>query len=146
MTIRLRRSRADDADHVIAVWIAAVDATHHFLTAEDRIAIEAEVRDFLPSASLWLAVDQDDRPRAFMLLRDAHMDALFVDPASAGRGVGRLLVEHALTEHPTLTADVNAQNEGAIGFYRRMGFVEIGRSALDDSGRPYPLIHLARRQ
>ena len=61
----------------------------------------------------------------------AHMDALFVDPAAHGQGVGRSLVEHAIARHGAITTDVNAQNPGALGFYRAMGFVETGRSALE---------------
>jgi putative acetyltransferase len=30
-----------------------------------------------------------------------------------------------------------------VGFYERLGFKRIGRSPLDDAGRPYPLLHLA---
>ncbi|WP_093316061.1 acetyltransferase [Sphingomonas jatrophae] len=140
--MRLRRSRAADGARILAIWRDAVDATHDFLSGADRIAIEAEVRDFLPAAPLWLAVDAADRPLGFMLLDHAHMEALFIDPAHRGHGIGRLLVAHALALHPGLTTDVNEQNEQALGFYLRLGFVPVGRSATDGQGRPYPLIHL----
>jgi putative acetyltransferase len=39
---------------------------------------------------------------------------------------------------------VNEQNEGACAFYRKLGFRQVGRSELDDSGRPFPILHLAR--
>ena len=38
--------------------------------------------------------------------------------------------------------DVNEQNEQAVGFYLRLGFVVISRSACDDTGRSYPILHL----
>ncbi|WP_374755463.1 hypothetical protein [Runella slithyformis] len=38
--------------------------------------------------------------------------------------------------------DVNEQNPQALGFYERMGFAVISRSALDGLGKPYPLLHL----
>ncbi len=104
--------------------------------------IEKQVRDFLPSAPLWLSVDAFDRATAFMFLHKGHMEALFVDPASRGTGVGRKLVRHALTLHPSLTTDVNAQNAQAVGFYEAMGFHVTGRSETDDRGRPYPLLHM----
>ncbi|WP_433851782.1 acetyltransferase [Stenotrophomonas nitritireducens] len=138
----LRPSRPHDGARVIDIWRRAVDATHHFLAAADRQAIEAEVRGFLPDAPLLLAVDADDVPLAFMLVVDGHMEALFVDPAHHGRGLGRRLVEQALRTHPRLGTDVNAQNPQAMAFYTRMGFVETGRSPLDGQGRPYPLVHL----
>jgi putative acetyltransferase len=119
-----------------------VDATHDFLTPEDRRDIETEVAAFLPGALLDLAVDETDRAIGFMLLDGGHMEALFVDPDFRGSGIGRTLVEDAVKRHPGLATDVNEQNLQAIGFYERLGFERCGRSAIDGDGRPYPLIHL----
>jgi ribosomal protein S18 acetylase RimI-like enzyme len=43
------------------------------------------------------------------------------------------------------SVDVN-ENEGndqAIGFYRHLGFRQIGRSPVDPAGNPFPILHLA---
>lgn len=140
--IRIRQSSPADGERAVQIWRDAVDATHDFLTTEDRAAIEAEVQSFLPAAPLWLAVDTDDRPVGFMLLDGSSMEALFIDPAHRGAGAGRALVAHALEYQPTLTTEVNEQNEQAVGFYERLGFVAVGRSELDGQGRAYPLIYL----
>lgn len=144
--ITLRASRPEDDDRVVEIWCAAVDATHDFLGPDDRVAIEALVRDFLPGTAMVLAVDAADRAIAFMLVDQGHMEALFVDPAHRGTGVGTALVRQALALNPGMTTDVNEQNAQAIGFYERMGFVAVGRSPLDGQGRPYPLIHLVHRE
>jgi putative acetyltransferase len=141
--IAIRRSTFGDGRRVVQIWRDAVDATHDFLLPEDRAALDALVTEFLPSASSWLAVDGTDRPIGFMLLEHSHMEALFVDPAVRGTGVGAALVRHGIALHPRMTTDVNEQNAQAIGFYERMGFRRTGRSPLDGQGRPYPLIHLA---
>lgn len=138
----IRPARAADGARLLDIWREAVDATHDFLEPEDRTAIEAEVAAFLPQSPAWLATDPDDRAIGFMLIGGTHMDALFIDPAWRGRGVGRRLVDHALSLHPTLTTDVNEQNAQAIGFYEAMRFARTGRSEQDGQGRPYPLIHL----
>ena len=143
--VDIRPSTPADAARVVEIWNRAVDATHDFLTPQDRAAIGAEVEGFLPAAPLVLAVDADDRPLGFMLVDGAHMEALFIDPDSRGQGVGRALVAYALASQPELTTDVNEQNAQAVGFYERMGFAATGRSDLDGQGRPYPLIHLRRR-
>ena len=49
-----------------------------------------------------------------------------------------------MTLHPVLTVNVNEQNASGAGFYQRLGFEVIGRSPVDDAGRPYPLLHLRR--
>lgn len=138
----IRPARTADGARLLDIWRKAVDATHDFLTPSDRDAIEAEVAAFLPQAPAWLATDPDDRAIGFMLIDGTHMEALFIDPAWRGQGIGRRLVDHALSLHPTLTTDVNEQNAQAIGFYEAMRFARTGRSPKDSQGRPYPLIHL----
>ena len=140
--IKLRPSRPEDGQRVVEIWRAAVDATHDFLSAEDKAAIHVEVRGFLPSAPLMLAVDDRDRPLGFMLIDNGHMQALFIDPEHRGAGIGAILIDYALAVHPVLTTDVNEQNQQAVGFYEHMGFERAGWSATDGQGRPYPLIHL----
>ena len=140
--ITIRHSRPNEGERAIQIWRRAVDATHDFLSREDRQAIDAMVCDFLPKVPLWFAVDADDEPLAFMFIDGGHMEALFVDPACRGTGVGSALVRHGLSMHPGMTTDVNEQNGQAVGFYEHMGFRRTGRSERDGQGRPYPLIHL----
>jgi len=140
--LEFRTSSPQDGGRILEIWRAAVDATHHFLSQEDRAAIEKELAVLLPQMRLTLAVDPLDGPVGFMLLQQGHMEALFVDPRHHGHGVGKALVGFALRRHPDLTTDVNEQNGQAVGFYERIGFVRTGRSAVDGQGRRYPLIHL----
>ncbi|MDA8516513.1 acetyltransferase [Citrobacter sp. Igbk 16] len=142
MALTIRRSRRDEGEKLVSIWCRSVDATHHFLSPDYRIELEELVRSFLPEAPLWVAVTEKDEPVAFMLLTEQHIDALFVDPDMRGSGVGKLLIEHALSLAATLTTDVNEQNDQAVGFYKKMGFKVTGRTEVDDLGRPYPLLKL----
>jgi putative acetyltransferase len=129
---------------VLDIWRGEVDATHHFLTASDRRNIEVEVIAILLQVRFWLAVDDGDCALGFMLLNGDHMEALFIHPLHRGSGIGRALIQHALTFYPTITTDVNEQNPQAIGFYLHLGFQRIGYSIRDQQGRPYSLIHLRK--
>ena len=140
----IRPSRPDEVDRLVEIWRRAVDATHHFLTAEDRLAIEAEVRAFFPAAEFVVACDAHDEPVGFMLMDGAHLEALFIDPDHHGEGLGKALLQSAIDRHETITTDVNEANSQALGFYKRMGFQATGRSDLDGQARPYPLLHLSR--
>ncbi|MGJ4858312.1 acetyltransferase [Labrys sp. KB_33_2] len=142
--ITLRSSRPADVPSLLEIWRGSVRATHDFLLPGDFEAIEKLVaNDYLPSAPLHVAADGDGRPLAFMGLSVRHIDSLFIDPERRGQGIGTLLVRHAREQgEGPLTVDVNEQNTQAVGFYRHLGFVETGRSALDGDGRPYPLMHM----
>jgi putative acetyltransferase len=52
------------------------------------------------------------------------------------------LLAHARGLKGTLRVDVNEQNQSAVEFYRASGFTVVGRSPLDDGGRPFPLLHM----
>jgi putative acetyltransferase len=131
---------------LLEVWRRAVDATHDFLAAGDRAAIDRIVaEEYLPTADLLIAVDTRDRPVAFLGGSGREIDSLFVDPAVHGEGVGTLLLEEfARGGEGKLTVEVNEQNAGARRFYEGKGFRVTGRSALDREGRPYPLLVLSR--
>ena len=139
----VRAGLAGDGARALAIWRAAVDATHGFLSAQDRVEIDAIVAGFLPAVPLWLAVDDDDMPLGFMVFDCQRIEALFVDPACHGRGIGSRLIAHALrlSDGPVLV-DANEQADNALPFYLARGFTVIGRSPRDSDGRPYPIIHL----
>lgn len=141
--LKIRMSRPDEGDQVVAIWKSSVDATHDFLTPNDRIEIEKEVVGFFSETPVWVAVNADDQALGFMFLHDGHMEALFIDAAARGLGVGKALLLHALNIYPNLTIDVNEQNQQAVGFYQHMGFQVTGHSRVDSQGRAYPLLHLS---
>lgn len=140
--LEIRMSRPSESEQIIAIWRSAVDATHDFLQAEDRAEIEKEVIGFFSETPVWVAVNAEDQPLGFSFLHEGHMEALFIDAAKRGQGVGKALVQHALSLYPNLSIDVNEQNQQALGFYQHMGFQVVGRSELDGRGRAYPLLHL----
>lgn len=142
---QVRNSQGDDIPVLVDIWRRSVLATHHFLSDEHFREIEEIVAvRYLPHAPLWVASDDAGRPAGFMGLTDNNVDSLFIDPDVRGQGIGKLLIAHAHALHGALTVDVNEQNEQAVGFYRKMGFSDTGRSAVDGDGRPYPLLHMSR--
>ncbi len=127
------------------LWQRAVEATHQFVSAEDRARIADLVQDrYLPTAPLTVACGADGTPLAFIGMTGNSIDSLFVDPDQHGRGIGRALVDIAKGRYPAgVTVEVNEQNEAAAGFYRHLGFGVTGRSSADGQGKPYPLLTMA---
>ena len=137
----VRRGTAADVPRAYEIWRDAVDATHGFLTPEDRLEIDAMVEAWLPTRELWM-IDDGARPVGFLVMDGEMIDALFVDPAVHGRGFGTALLEHALALAPAAVVDASEQASNALPFYLARGFVVTGRSETDPQGRPYPLVHL----
>ena len=141
----VRPSTADDLPRLLEIWRAAVDATHRFLSDEHRAELDAIVGEqFLPSAGIWVAAGEDDRPVGWLVMDGQMIEALFVDPDAHGRGIGTRLIEHAATLSPTLRVEANEQASNALPFYLARGFRIVGRTERDHDGRPYPLVQLAR--
>ena len=128
---------------LLPVWRAAVEATHHFLSVKDIDFYKEVVIRFLPELGVWVfSQPPGTTVQGFMGLNNNKVEMLFVDPAFHGRGVGSALLEFARRLYGPLSVDVNQQNQGAHAFYLKMGFQELGRSDLDGSGRPFPIIHM----
>jgi putative acetyltransferase len=140
----LREGRSDDFPALVGVWRSAVDASHHFLADDDRNSIENLLASHhLPAVRLTVA-ELDGEPIAFAGTKDSTLEMLFVHDAFRGRGVGSMLIDHVVREEGIIDVDVNEQNSAAVSFYASRGFTVVGRSALDEAGRPYPLVHMSR--
>ncbi|QDS35156.1 acetyltransferase [Brevibacillus brevis] len=131
-------------DELVDIWYRAVCRTHHFLTQEDIEFYKNMVKnEALSAVEVWMEINEKKEPVGFIGLDGTKIEMLFVDPEYHGKGIGSRLLEHAERKYgPHLKVDVNEQNEGAHAFYKRYGFVQTGRSELDGSGRPFPLLHL----
>lgn len=142
--MQIRRATPDDREVLFDVWLKSVRATHTFVAETDIQSFIPIVRDYLASSEteFWVSCDASGAVMGFMGMVGPRMESLFLAPEFHRRGGGRRLVEHARADRGELTVDVNEQNTGAVGFYKACGFVVEGRSELDDTGRPYPLLHM----
>ncbi|MEK5643808.1 GNAT family N-acetyltransferase [Paenibacillus rhizosphaerae] len=134
----------EDHDYLVELWYRAVRETHAFLTEAD-IAFYRRIVDeqALKHVEVWVEKDDSGVPLGFIGLDGSMVEMLFVDPDRHGQGIGTRLLRYAeQLKGSRLRVDVNEQNDGAYAFYQRYGFVRTGRSELDGSGRPFPLLHL----
>ena len=134
---------AEDFPRVVDVWEASVRATHHFVSEADIQFFKPLVRDALPHMAERACVCAEAGQIAgFIAVAKRKVEMLFMHPAWRSQGGGGRLLRYAVRTFGATTLDVNEQNEQAIGFYLRQGFEIVGRSALDGTGKPYPLLHL----
>ncbi|KVD74089.1 GNAT family acetyltransferase [Burkholderia sp. ABCPW 14] len=142
MSIRSRIP--EDNPALVEIWRRSVRATHTFLHEQDIEDLYPQVRDmYLPSVTVWVDEAADGRITGFIGVDGRQVEMLFIEPDLFGQGIGTSLLDHVREQHARLTVDVNEQNPQAHRFYLRYGFKEIGRSATDSAGRPFPLVHMA---
>ncbi|WP_339733192.1 GNAT family N-acetyltransferase [uncultured Gimesia sp.] len=132
-----------DYPRALEVWESSVRATHDFLTEADIQSLKPLVQNHcLMRMSLFCIRDETEAVVGFLGVDAPKIEALFVDPAWQGKGVGRTLVGYAIKDLDADLVDVNEQNEQALGFYLHLGFEVAHRSEQDGFGKPFPLLHL----
>jgi ribosomal protein S18 acetylase RimI-like enzyme len=141
--MRIRQARPADTPRLLEIWLEASRIGHFFLGEEVLLEQLPVLRDvYIPNADNWVA--EDGRILGFIGLLANHIGGLFVAPEAHRRGVGRALVAHASERMGELTVEVYERNALATAFYRSCGFEPAGRKALDDEGRPLPLLRMTR--
>jgi putative acetyltransferase len=141
--VYIRQAQPTDVDMLVDIWLRSVRATHTFLSEDDIQSLLPEVRGgALAALDLWVLCGDSGTIMGFMGLSGSKVEALFIAPEFLHQGGGRRLIAQAQELHGELTVDVNEQNPGACRFYQACGFVFEGRSELDSTGRPFPLLHL----
>ncbi|MEM6769945.1 MAG: GNAT family N-acetyltransferase [Bacteroidota bacterium] len=131
---------------VVALWEASVRATHHFLKEEDITYFKPLIlREYLDAVNL-KCLKRKDKMVGFLGVAEHNLEMLFVHPDYRGQYVGQQLLTYAIEQMAVTKVDVNEQNEQAIGFYERFGFVTIARSEQDASGKPYPILHMKLKE
>lgn len=140
----IRKCQPNDIAPLTDIWLNAVRATHHFLNEEDIQFYLPQVKEtYIPSLEVWV-IENESRVLGFIGLDNNKVEMLFIDTNQHQKGVGKKLLLFAQEQKGLLTVDVNEQNPGAHAFYLKCGFKNIGRSELDPSGKPFPIIHMAQ--
>ena len=141
--INIKNRNLSLIEKLIDVWEKSVRETHLFLSNKEI----DEIKNFVPMAlksvpHLIIESDANGVPIAFMGIDDRKLEMLFIDLREQGKGLGRKLLEHGITNYGVKEVVVNEQNPQAKGFYEHMGFKDYERSELDEQGNPYPILFM----
>ncbi len=130
-------------EELAIVWEESVRSSHHFLKEEDVRFYRSRLKDvYLQAVDLY--VIRDEQIVAFMGLSDDMVEMLFVLPSEKGKGYGTILLNFAFREKHIHKIDVNEENKEAYAFYLNRGYRVVGRDAVDEDGKPYPIVHLEK--
>ena len=118
----IRRYRDEDREAVVEVWYAASLLATPFLD-DDFLAAEKEAirKVYLPNADTWV-YERTGALVGFLSMLGDEVGAIFVDPESQGEGVGRALMDHAVSLAGEVFLDVFRDNAIGRRFYDAYGF------------------------
>ncbi len=143
MKLKIDKVEKTEYKEVVYVWEASVRATHHFLKEEDIEYYKPLILNmYLDAVELRCIKNNENNIVGFMGVAEGNLEMLFIHPEYRGKKIGQTLLNYSIEKLNVTKVDVNEQNEQALGFYKKNGFEVIGRSKLDSSGKPYPILHM----
>jgi putative acetyltransferase len=132
----------NEYDQIIELWESSVKATHDFLLEKDIVFYKNIINKYFDNINLYAARNNTGKIIAFMGTSEDNIEMLFVHPNEMGKGIGKFLINYAINELKIKKVDVNEQNKRARELYEKMGFCVVNRSAFDNEGFPYPILHM----
>ncbi len=143
MPYRIETPHTTDLPRLLEVWEAAVRASHDVLDEHDiQVLKPLLISHYLAPLQLTCIRAADGQVSGFLGYAAGKVELLFVDPAEQGRGIGKALLEDAISRLGAAQVDVHEQNPRALQFYSSLGFRVERRSPLESGGRPLPILHL----
>jgi len=122
----IRRALPSESEALAALWLRSRTASAASIPPTIHSADEVQrwFREVvLQSCEVWVAA-HDGEAKALMVLDGEWIDQLYVDPDAQGRGLGRTLLERAMSCRPAgLKLWTFQSNVGARRFYEANGFV-----------------------
>ena len=135
----LRPYLSSDEDAAIALWHRTWQQAYPSIDFQERLeAWRTRWRDELTPSARIVVAEQNGVMAGFVTVdTTGYLDQLVVDPDLWGATLGDALIRHAKLMSPEgITLLVNTDNDRAIRFYERNGFVHTHDSVNPVSGRP----------
>jgi putative acetyltransferase len=130
----IRNYRKTDLEEMVNIWYEASVTAHSFIPVSFWALQKSTMKEkYLPFAENFI-FEEDGQLAGFISLVGKRVCALFVSPEMQGRGIGRALLEHAKTLKGRLSLTVYRENERALRFYEKCGFVAAGEEVDEFTG------------
>ena len=131
----IRQYKSTDADAIVNIWQEASRVATPFLTEEFVQQERDNIRNiYLKHAETWVFED-NGQVVAFLALIENEVGAIFALPESQGKGIGRALMDHAVSIRDELFLDVFEENRIGRRFYDRYGFKLDHRHVHEQTGQ-----------
>ncbi|MBS5927745.1 MAG: N-acetyltransferase [Clostridium sp.] len=131
----IRKFKDEDIDVVMSIWFRATIVGHPFISEFYwRCNYNTVKKEYLPNSKTFVYEENNSIKGFISIVDDSYIGALFVDPKSQGRGVGKMLLDYVKKEYSDLTLSVYKDNKKAYRFYKKALFEPIEEGINEDSG------------
>jgi putative acetyltransferase len=137
--LQLRPYRAEDEDAAIALWLDTWQLAYPDIDFVARVPWWRERwrNELVPEAAIMVAETAGALVGFVTIDASGYLDQLVVARDHWGSPLATMLVDEAKRRSPEgITLKVNADNNRAIRFYERNGFVHAGEDVNPESKRP----------
>jgi putative acetyltransferase len=130
----IRNYRETDLEEMVRLWYDASVLAHSFIPSSFWALNQSAMKEKYLQFSENFVFEEEGKVAGFISLVEERICALFVAPKMQERGIGRALIEHAMILKGNLALKVYRENENALRFYEKRGFVAVGEEIDEFTG------------
>ena len=123
-----------DITEIVEIWYEVSLQAHDFIPSDYwKNNKEQMSNKYIPMSETYQATD-GDKILGFISILDDYLAAIFVKSEFQGKGIGTLLLNHAMNLHNSLNLKVFSKNKKSIEFYKSKGFSVISEAMDNETG------------
>ena len=132
--VEINKITEKDIPEIVNIWYEVSLQAHGFIPGEYwRKNKDQMSNKYIPMSETFKAM-KGDKILGFISLLDDYLAAIFVKSEFQGRGIGSLLLSHAMSIRNHLELKVFQKNKHSVAFYKAKGFSVIAESTDNDTG------------
>ena len=130
----IRKLNEADIDKVMDIWMKSTIKAHDFISEEYWQNNYNTVKEvYIPMSETFVYKDVQGIKGFISVINNEFIGALFVDIDFQGNGIGKQLIDYAVSKYGKLKLAVYKENKKSVEFYINRGFKIIEEQINDDS-------------
>jgi len=132
--IEINKITEKDIPDIVDIWYEVSLQAHGFIPSDYWKKNKDQMSSkYIPTSETFQATDSENI-LGFVSLLDDYLAAIFVKSDFQGRGIGSLLLNHAMGLRNKLQLKVFCKNKKSVEFYKSKGFSVISESKDNETG------------
>ena len=130
----IRKLNEADIDKVMDIWMKSTIKAHDFISKEYWQNNYNTIKEvYIPMSETFVYKDVQGIKGFISVINNEFIGALFVDIDFQGNGIGKQLIDYAVSKYGKLQLAVYKENKKSVEFYINRGFKIIEEQINDDS-------------